>query len=774
LQLLAEHSYDMIAELTPQRQFSYLNPRCEPVLGYSTLELLGCTADMYIHPEDRRRCFSALSRMLRLQREAQWVFRFRHQQGEWRWLECHGMQITTPGQEPRIVVIAHDISERKRADEELLRYRLLCERTRDIILIQRHEDGRLIEANQAAVAAYGYSRDELLTRSMQDLSGPNTHESISKLLEQADSASATFETIHRRKDGCLFSVEVSSCGAMLDGEQVYLKIIRDITERRQAEERLLQQTTRAEALVQTARALNAQLDMGSVMQTVCDKAAQTLGLPAALMFFDERSGREQIAASSTDIPSGYLEDVLPLLRKYIDRYITQPMLIVSDVRDLHEEAMEMLFRKWQLCSLIYVPLRRDNQVIGALSVRSFGTPHHFSEDEQALLQGLADQAAQAIVNARLFEDANRRLHYLQALRDVDKAITTSFDLDVMLDIFLHQVMTQLDVHAADVLLFDQDTQTLDFAAGRGFRSRVLQHTRLRLGDGYAGQAALERRMISHADLTHETDGPVNAPLFDSEGFVSYYAVPLIAKGQVQGVLELFHRRPLDPDEDWLNLLDALARQAAIAINNASLFEALQLANTELTLAYDTTLEGWSRALDMRDEETEGHSLRVTDLTVRLAEAMGIPKGDFVHIRRGALLHDIGKMGIPDHILLKPGALTEDEWQIMSQHPLLAYQLLSPITFLRAALNIPYCHHEKWDGSGYPRGLRGADIPIEARIFAVVDVWDALCSDRPYRRAWKKDDALDYIRAQAEHHFDPRVIAVFLELLSKLRDDSSFI
>jgi putative nucleotidyltransferase with HDIG domain len=319
------------------------------------------------------------------------------------------------------------------------------------------------------------------------------------------------------------------------------------------------------------------------------------------------------------------------------------------------------------------------------------------------------------------------------------------------------------VHAADVLLFEQDTHTLDFAAGRGFRSRALQHTRLRLGDGYAGQAALERRMICHADLSRETGGPVKAPLFDSEGFISYYAVPLIAKGQVQGVLELFHRLPLDPDEDWLNLLDALAGQAAIAINNASLFEALQMANTELTLAYDTTLEGWSRALDMRDEVTEGHSLRVTDLTVRLADAMGVPKVDQIHIWRGALLHDIGKMGIPDQILLKPGSLTEDEWQIMRQHPAFAYKLLSPIFFLRAALNVPYCHHEKWDGSGYPRGLRGEEIPIEARIFAVVDVWDALCSDRPYRRAWQKDDALEYIRAQADHHFDPRVVAAFIAL-----------
>lgn len=194
-----------------------------------------------------------------------------------------------------------------------------------------------------------------------------------------------------------------------------------------------------------------------------------------------------------------------------------------------------------------------------------------------------------------------------------------------------------------------------------------------------------------------------------------------------------------------------------------LLESLQFSNNELVLAYEITLEGWSRALDLRDKETEGHTQRVTDMSVRLARAMGLSEEELIHIRRGALLHDIGKMGIPDSILLKPGPLTEEEWVIMRKHPGYAYDLLAPITFLHPALAIPYCHHEKWDGSGYPRGLKGTEIPQAARIFAVVDVWDALCSDRPYRPRWPEGRVYEHIRALAGSHFDPQVVDAFLAL-----------
>ncbi len=192
-------------------------------------------------------------------------------------------------------------------------------------------------------------------------------------------------------------------------------------------------------------------------------------------------------------------------------------------------------------------------------------------------------------------------------------------------------------------------------------------------------------------------------------------------------------------------------------------EQIRRAHEDLTLACDTSLAGWSRALELRDRNTDGHSQRVAEMTLKLARVMDIPEEELVHIRRGALLHDIGKMGIPDSILCKPGPLTEEEWAIMRKHPLYAHEILSPIAYLRPALDIPYYHHEHWDGSGYPHGLQGEEIPLAARIFAVVDVWDALCSHRPYSHGWSTEAVREHIQSLAGTQLDPKVVEVFLDL-----------
>ncbi|OGO45485.1 MAG: hypothetical protein A2W37_02280 [Chloroflexi bacterium RBG_16_63_12] len=416
---------------------------------------------------------------------------------------------------------------------------------------------------------------------------------------------------------------------------------------------------------------------------------------------------------------------------------------------------------------LYVPMLAKGVVTGVMQVQSYAL-NRYSESDAELLALAANTAAVAIENARLFAETERRLRHVQALHTNDRAITASLDLRLTLTVLLEQVTTQLGVDAAGVLLLHAPTQTLEYAAGRGFRTPAIQHTRRRLGEGHAGRAALEKRIVSLPDIGQSKDPFERAALMTGELFTAYFAAPLVAKGQVKGVLEIFHRRPLTPDTEWLDFLDALAGQAAIAIDNATLFKDLQRSNTELALAYDTTLEGWSRALDLRDKETEGHTQRVTEMTLRLASAMGaFSEAQLVHLRRGALLHDIGKMGIPDSILLKPGPLTEEEWVVMRKHPTYAYDMLSPITYLRPALDIPYCHHEKWDGSGYPRGLRGETIPLAARIFAVVDVWDALLSDRPYRLGWPEAKVREHIRSLAGTHFDPQVMEVFLRVVNEV-------
>jgi response regulator RpfG family c-di-GMP phosphodiesterase len=354
---------------------------------------------------------------------------------------------------------------------------------------------------------------------------------------------------------------------------------------------------------------------------------------------------------------------------------------------------------------------------------------------------------------------------LQALQTIDRVITASLDLRLSLKMSLEQALSQLHADAAGVLLHNPDSFLLTYAAGRGFHTQGYEHTSLRPGDGQGGQAALERRVIHIADIAQCVPPFARLPKLEEEGFVSYAVTPLVSKGKLKGLLEVFHRSRFQHDEEWLNFLEALAQQTAIAIDNIQLFDGLQQSNLELSLAYNTTIEGWSRALDLRDKETEGHTQRVTEMTLRLARAMGLGEEQIAHTRRGALLHDIGKMGIPDTILHKPDKLTEEEWVMMRRHPVFAHELISPIAYLRPALDIPYCHHEKWDGTGYPRGLKGEQIPLAARLFAVIDVWDALRSDRPYRPAWSRDKTLSHIKSLSGSHFDPKVVDVFFKVFA---------
>jgi len=367
---------------------------------------------------------------------------------------------------------------------------------------------------------------------------------------------------------------------------------------------------------------------------------------------------------------------------------------------------------------------------------------------------------------RAEEKIQRQLKHLSALRSIDNLISSSFDLNLTLSILLSHVTARLNVDAAAILLFNRDSRFFEFTAGIGFRTDALQGTHLRLGEGYAGLAALQRKTIHIPNLQHRKTDYLRSPVFYEESFISYFGIPLIAKGQVCGVLEIFHRTPLDPDPDWLSFMETLAGQAAIAIENATLFRELQSSNIELMQAYDATIGGWSRALELRDRDTEGHTQRVTGATLQLARRMNLNETELVHVRRGAILHDIGKMAIPDSILLKSTALTDSEKEIIRQHPRYAHDMLSSIPYLHQSLDIPLYHHEKWDGTGYPNGLKGEQIPLSARLFAVVDVFDAVTSDRPYRSAWSKEKALDYIRDQSGKHFDPSVVGEFMKIVEE--------
>ncbi len=418
-------------------------------------------------------------------------------------------------------------------------------------------------------------------------------------------------------------------------------------------------------------------------------------------------------------------------------------------------------------AMAYVPLIAQEQVIGAIFVGRTHSKHNgnaeFTEIQLRLLNALADIAANSLHRAELHDRTRTQVERLTALHEIDMAISASIDLSLPFNILLEKLTTILDVDAASVMLLDPNLQRLEDVARRGFKSTGPQKTYIQLGQPHAGVAALERRPVSISDLANDEVWQGSNKI-NEEQFVSYYAIPLMSKGKVNGVLELFNRQKVDRDPDWFDFVNTLATQASIAINNTELFDEAQRSNMELSLAYDATIEAWSRTLELRDMETEGHSRRVTEMTVRMAEAMGIRGPELVQIRRGALLHDIGKMGVPDSVLFKPGPLDDDEWEIMRQHPVHAHELLMAIPFLRTAVDIPHYHHEKWDGSGYPSGLKREQIPLSARIFAVVDVWDALTTDRPYRDAWPREKVANYLQENSGSHFDPQIVAVFNRLL----------
>ncbi len=538
-------------------------------------------------------------------------------------------------------------------------------------------------------------------------------------------------------------------------------IIRDVTEEKRAEEVLQQYTYQLETLNKVSAALTSSLSIEAVLELILEQAQIVLPFDCATIFLKEAGGLHVVVDWGFAISAvGKVYPENNLLFSEIETS-GEPLVLDSPLDDPRFEnwgASEDI-RTW-----MGVPLLVRDKLIGIMTLDSDQLQAYVPE-QIPLVKSFAAHAAQAIDNARQFSDAQRRLERLSSLQHIDLAITNYMDLPVTLEIVLGHVLQQLDVSAAAILLCQPDTRMLEFIAGQGFRTQALKFTKIPMGKGFAGIAALERRVVHIADSQQIETRFSDSREFHKEQIVAYLGVPLISKGNIIGVLEIYNRQPLDPEGEWMDFLDTLAGQAAIAIDNISLFNDLQRTNLELMQAYDATIEGWAHALEMRDMETVGHSRRVVDLTLELARELGIEKAQLINVRRGALLHDIGKMGIPDAILQKPGKLTEQEWTIMRQHPVYAFEWLSSIDYLRSALDIPYRHHEKWDGSGYPNGLKGEEIPLAARIFAVIDVWDALSSDRPYRKAWPPEQIMTYLQEQTGQHFDPRVVEAFMEIMN---------
>jgi putative nucleotidyltransferase with HDIG domain len=358
-------------------------------------------------------------------------------------------------------------------------------------------------------------------------------------------------------------------------------------------------------------------------------------------------------------------------------------------------------------------------------------------------------------------EIERMLQKMERLMEINIMLNSTLELDQVLDLIIAKAVEMLDCEAGSILLYNKETDYLEFSASTSASSKTLTEILVPLTDSLAGAIFTKNTPIVVNDVTHDVRHNVSVAAQVGFHTRSLLGVPMRIQNRVTGVLEALNKKQGAFTEEDVKILTAIASQAAVAIENAQLVKALQD-------SYETTLEGWAAALDLRDKETEGHSQRVTVLTLRLAERMGLSKESLTHVRQGALLHDIGKMAVPDDILHKKGPLTEPEKAVMRQHPVNAYNMLYPIAHLRSALDIPFCHHEKWDGTGYPRGLKGEEIPLAARIFTVIDVWDALRSDRPYRKAWSEQQTLAYIREQAGKSLDPTVVKHFVDIFPSIQ------
>ena len=636
--------------------------------------------------------------------------------------------LVTVGDRELVLSIGRDISARKQAEQARLKFELGIERSGEAVFMT-DPNGIITYVNPAFEKTYGFSKAEAEGQNPRILkSGTLSLERYRHFWETILAKKVvTGELVNKAKDGRLLDVD-GSTNPILDeaGEIIgFLSIQRDVTQRKKAEQVLHESEEQYRLLFES----NPHPMWVYDLETLA-----FLAVNAAAIHHYGYTREEFLSMTLKDIRPP--EDIPALL----DSVARAPLGL--------EEAGVWKHRRKD-GSIIYVEI----------------TSHTIEFAGRRAKTVLANDVTQR----RLTEEHSRRqLDRLAALREIDRVITSSTELKLTLGVLLTQVTRQLGVDAADVLLLDPLHSKLVFAAGHGFRSKAITSRQVSLGEGPAGHAALERRIVDDMHSHEPENGKGRGPQLAAEEIAVCFAAPLIAKGEVKGVLEVFHRTRFTPDEEWLDFLETLAGQASIAIESVEMLTNLQRSHGDLVLAYDMTLEGWARALDLRDKETEGHTQRVSEVSVRLARAMGMNEADLVHIRRGALLHDIGKIGIPDHILLKPGPLTEEEWVIMRMHPTYAFQMLTPIDYLGPALDIPYCHHERWDGTGYPRKLQGEQIPLSARLFAVVDVWDALRSDRPYRPAWGEEQVRDHIRRQSGTHFDPRTVEAFFQLQNAFR------
>jgi PAS domain S-box-containing protein len=647
------------------------------------------------------------------------------------------------------VVVVHDVTKRKsledgyrRLSEELEkrvkerneelrqtaeRYRFLFEQTNDAIFILDLQ-GRHLDANHRATDLLGYTHEEIMDLSFREISAETTQSE--QVLEQLlrGEPIPVYERIFRRKNGELIPVEINvELVRDLNGNPLHIQSsVRDISERKQAEEALRKSEERFSKAFRLSPVIITitKLDDGQLID-VNETFEEFVGYK-----------REEVIGKTT-LELGLWGN--PSDREQLLRILTAN----GEVRN-----KEIQFRT-----------RDGRSITGLVSLELIELSG--IQCNIAVIENITErkQADETILNQLAFDELMTRL--------LTRFATCSYaDVDASIRIGLQEIGEFLGSDYADLFMLSEDGTAWD--SSHFWSAPHLNLTREPTQHIRAGRLQWSEDRLLRGDVVKVNtldDYPPEANLDrqfgEAEGGKSLLSVPIRGQDlQICGCIDIVS---YTHTITWSDGDVARLKMVGDAIANLL---GRKDAEEDLAEAYDTTLEGWAQALDLRDKETEGHSRRVTETTISVARAMGCTEEELVHVRRGSLLHDIGKMGIPDEILRKRGPLTDGERTVVVRHPITAYNLLKPIAYLEKALDIPYCHHEKWDGSGYPRGLKGEEIPLAARIFAVVDVWDALSSDRPYREAWSHDKVTRYMIAESGKHFDPDVLNIFLQMLEK--------
>jgi PAS domain S-box-containing protein/putative nucleotidyltransferase with HDIG domain len=728
---LLRNSRDMILIIDQLGKVIYRAPSNYAILGRTDREAVGLNIFEIIHPEDLpmlQKEFKKVGNKPGAMAEVQ--LRAKHANGEYKWLEG---TITNLVKEPSIrglVINYTDITERKLAGEELTRserrFRKMIERSQDAITLLS-KDYRHLYCSPSITNILGYSSDDWLGLDLRRLVHPDDGDQLRKVfdeLRKTPDQTGIYQARMKSRDGRWIWIEAIVTNQLDDPEiGAFVVNFKDISVRKQAEEKL------------------------KVTERSFRDFLETVNLAAMIL---DTEGRVE-----------FINDYLLTLTGHTRQEVIGESFFK---RFMEPESSNFDYQKTGAL------VTRAPQHLEAVIKTNKGTSRLISWSTSLLKDITGDVTGIACIGEDITdfrkneERVQLQVQRVSALHAIDVVISSSFDARIVFSVIVDQIMKQMGVDAVSIMTYDPVQKQLITVADRGFNFPEKRKTEINLNESHSAMAVLERQTIS---LTEEQVKDSLTPnVFETEDFVVGYTTPMTIKGQVKGVVEVFNRTPLEPDPGWMEFYETLAGQAAIATENDEMFQRLERALADLTAAYDSTLEGWVKALDLRDKETIGHTQRVAMIVVRFALELGVSGDDLVNIRRGALLHDIGKMGIPDYILNKAGPLTEEERLIIQRHPQYAYELLQPIQYLRPALDIPYAHHERWDGQGYPRGLKGEEIPLAARIFSVVDVWDALGSNRSYRDKWDTERMVAYLEEESGKKFDPNIVKVFIDLYKR--------